>query len=202
MLVGKSTVTVTAATPGDRTAMIPLLVSPHDFCVLDANVGIFSTQYELQSSCMGLYPRYQKLREDGRGEWFAARANDGRVVGLSTVRLDSDGAARLDGFAHHCHADSQDLLISQAAHWAAGHAASVLEAIIAVTDQQKLAGFEALGFRNTGVATPLNLDGQNIHTVRLEKSLADHHTRRADFPHQLHEPHQEQVVSDVDAEKV
>ena len=195
-------VAVTAATPADRIAMIPLLVSPHNSCVLDANVGIYSTQYALQSSCMGLYPQYQELREDGRGEWFAARTKDGRVVGLSSVRIAPDGTACLDGFTHHNHADSRDLLISQAAHWAVGHAASAFEAIIATCDRQKLADFEALGFRSAGEDATLNMDGREIHAVRLHKTIVGKQVWWADLPHRLRDPSRGQAVSGVDAEQV
>ena len=59
--------------PGARIPMIPLIVTPHDWQVLDANTGIFSARYALVRSCMGLYPKYQAVREGGRGSWFAAR---------------------------------------------------------------------------------------------------------------------------------
>ena len=199
-LSGKSRVAVTAATPSDRIAIIPLLVSPHDSCVLDANVGIYSTRYALQISCMGLYPQYQELREDGRGEWFAARTIDGRVVGLSTARINSDGIARLDSFVHHCHADSQGLLISQAAHWAADHEAVAIEAIIAIADNWKLSSFEAMGFQNAGETTPLNLNGQVVRAVRLEKALVDQQVWWADSPHRLRDPSHGQAARGVEAE--
>ena len=81
------------AVPGsaeDRIPMIPLILCPHDWQVLDANVQIHSTRYATQSSCMGLYPRYQAMTRDGRGAWFAARTGTGRVVGLSSARLDAN----------------------------------------------------------------------------------------------------------------
>ena len=65
-------ISVASATATDRTAIIPLLVPPHDWRVLDANVGLFSTRYRIQDSCMGLYPRYQAIREGKRGNWFVA----------------------------------------------------------------------------------------------------------------------------------
>ncbi len=201
-LDGKNAITVAAAEPGDRTAIIPLLMSPHDSYVLDANVGIFSPKHALQSSCMGLYPQYQKLRENGGGEWFAARTDDGRVVGLSSVRLDADGTARLDGFAHHCHADGLNALIAQAAEWAAKREAAVLESVVAVADQRKLSHFAAMGFQNVGEAAPLDLNGQNIPALRLEKTIVDRHAWRADFPHRLSDRPREQAASGVDAERI
>ena len=52
--------------PGDaslRVPMIPLLVTPHDWQVLDGNlpVPMLSTRYAVQSSCMGLCRKYYDL---------------------------------------------------------------------------------------------------------------------------------------------
>ncbi|MBM82552.1 MAG: hypothetical protein CMJ78_18465, partial [Planctomycetaceae bacterium] len=81
-----------------RIGMIPLLVCPHDGPVLDANTNLYSTRYAVQSSCMGLYPRYHRLTVESNGQWFGATSN-GRAVGLASVKL-NDGAASLDGFVH------------------------------------------------------------------------------------------------------
>ena len=54
--------------PGVRVPMVPLIVTPHDWRVLDANTGIFSARYAMVRSCMGLYPKYQALREGGAGQ--------------------------------------------------------------------------------------------------------------------------------------
>ena len=53
--------TVRPAMPADRIPMVPLLVSPHDWQVLDANAAMFSTRYSVQHSCMGLYRRYSAV---------------------------------------------------------------------------------------------------------------------------------------------
>ena len=81
--------------PAQRVPMIPLIITPHDWWVLDANVELYSTRYIEQNSCMGLYPRYAKLVEQGAGAWFAARTRDGRLVGLASARPDREG--RLSG---------------------------------------------------------------------------------------------------------
>ena len=46
------------ATPAVRVPMIPLLHAPHDWQVLDANAGMYSTRYCVQYSCMRLHRRY------------------------------------------------------------------------------------------------------------------------------------------------
>ena len=84
-------VVVVEGTAADRLTVIPLLVTPHDEFVLDANLGLFSTRYALQKSCMGLYPKFQTFLEKNHANWFVARTEQGHAVGLSTVRLDTEG---------------------------------------------------------------------------------------------------------------
>lgn len=43
------------AGPEIRVPMIPLILTPHDSELLDANVGLYSCRYRMQNSCMGLY---------------------------------------------------------------------------------------------------------------------------------------------------
>jgi len=54
-------------TPAARIPMIPLLVSPHDEVMLDANAGMVSTKFAVQHLCMGLFPRYDRLTRCGWG---------------------------------------------------------------------------------------------------------------------------------------
>ena len=84
-------VAIEPASAAARVPIIPLMVSPHDWQVLDANAGMLSTRYAVQGSCMGLYRRYGYVIQDGRGAWFVAVAEDGRVVGQSTARLTGAG---------------------------------------------------------------------------------------------------------------
>ena len=97
---GLGSATVKTPTPADRAPMIPLLVSPHDWQVLDFNTSMLSTRYTVQGSCLGLYRRYLAIAEDGQGAWFCASTAHGEIVGLSTARLDDDGRCRVDGFTH------------------------------------------------------------------------------------------------------
>ena len=61
----KGAATIVEATPADRVPIIPLLLCPHDWKVLDANTRMFSTRYATQKSCMGLYVRYERIRLSG-----------------------------------------------------------------------------------------------------------------------------------------
>ena len=107
---------VRPASAAERVPMIPLLVTPHDAQVLDANVaGMYSTRQALQNSCMGLYPRYQKPIVDGKGAWFCARTSDARLVGMATVCLDGEGGCSVDGFAHRNFTAAWEALIQAAA---------------------------------------------------------------------------------------
>ena len=90
---------VAPATAAVRVPIIPLLHAPHDWQVLDANAGMYSTRYCVQYSCMGLYRRYLAAVAGAAGDWFCARTADGRAVGLATV-CGSGAACQVDGFTH------------------------------------------------------------------------------------------------------
>ena len=159
---------VRSASPGDRVPMIPVLLSPHDWQVLDLNVGMLSTRYAVQNSCLGLYRRYSALANDGPGAWFCAVTSLGHVVGLSSARLDGDGGCRVDGFTHRDHMDSWAGLIQSATAWGAAQKASSLWTTVSVEDEEKLSLFESLGFENTGQGDPFDLDGRQVGTLRCE----------------------------------
>ena len=106
--------TIIPGTSAQRIPMIPLIVCPHDWQVLDANAGIFSTRYAVQSSCMGLYPKYDALLQQQSGTWFGAQTESGRLIGLATARLDESGVCHVDGFTHQCHLDAWADLMQRA----------------------------------------------------------------------------------------
>ena len=58
--------TVRAGTAEDRLAIIPPILFPNDCPLLDVNLGLVSTRFAAQNSCMGLYPRYESLSPFGR----------------------------------------------------------------------------------------------------------------------------------------
>ena len=162
-------VTVRPGSPEDRIPMIPLLAAPHDWQVLDANVGRFSTRYAVLNSCMGLYPRYAALALDDQGTWFSAATTDGRVVGLSTARLDGAGGCQVDGFAHKLHQDAWSGLIEAATGFAAAKGASPCWAAVSVEDEEKRSRFESLGFRIAGQADGFELEGRAVGAIRLKR---------------------------------
>lgn len=161
-------VAVRPASPRDRIPMIPLLQVPHDWQVLDVNAGMRSTRYAVQSSCMGLYPRYEAVTTDGRGAWLSAETPDGRVVGMATARLEGAGC-RVDGFAHANHAGAWPTLMREAVSWGAARGAVRSEAVVCVEDEDKRHRFEALGFGEAGVADDVRVGDRAVAAVRLER---------------------------------
>ena len=154
--------------PGVRIPMIPLIVMPHDWRVLDANTGIFSARYAMVRSCMGLYPKYQALREGGRGNWFAARDAQERIVGLSSAVMDDSRECRVDGFTHGGSDDAWNDLLRAAIDWGQAGGASAAYATACAEDEDRIARLEALGFRNAGPAPDFDMDGQDASAVRME----------------------------------
>lgn len=164
-----------AGSAAHRIALIPLVVAPHDWRVLDANLGFFSTRYEVQSSCMGLYARCASLRGSGRGTWFVA--TKGRtMVGLSSVRIVSDDGAGLsqaqvDGFAHWRHLGVLPELVEVAVKWArARHVPAFVQ--IASDDEEKGSLFRSLGFTSASSGVPIPCEGRELSSVRLARPPA------------------------------
>ena len=156
-----------------RVAMIPLIVTPHDWQVLDANAqrNIYSTRYDTGVSCNGLFPRYEAVREGQLGEWFAAHTEDGRVVGLSTARLDGGEGCRVDGFAHKRHMQAWTELMAAAVEWAGQRGAALCRAVISIEDEDKQAAFEGLGFSRVGPGTPFEIGGRQVRSVVMDRPV-------------------------------
>ena len=159
---------VRVASPGDRVPMIPVLLSPHDWQILDLNVEMLSTRYAVQNSCLGLYRRYSALASDGLGAWFCAVTSMGHVVGLSSARMHSDRGCRVDGFTHLAHLGSWNDLIQCAVDWAVDKGVSPIWTSVSIEDEEKLALFESVGFKNTGEGKPFDLGGRQVRTLRCE----------------------------------
>ncbi len=163
---------IVAGTAAARIPMIPLIVMPHDWQVLDANVGLYSTRYAVQHSCMFLYPRFQALTQEGRGAWFGARAESGALLGLATARLDGNGGCQVDGFVYRTGQDVWSELLGAAMRWGGGQGATVCWTAVSVEDEEKQAWCAELGFRAAGPAATFDLDGRSVEAVRLEGGAA------------------------------
>ena len=155
--------------PSVRIPMIPLIVTPHDWQVLDANVGTFSSRYAIVRSCMGLYPKYEALTAGGRGAWFAARDADQRIVGLSTAVLDDAGDCRVDGFTHRGSLDAWEDLVRAAMNWGEAKDSGEIYAAASAEDEERIARLESIGFRKTGAAPAFDMDGRSLAAIRMEQ---------------------------------
>lgn len=162
-------VTVAESSPADRIPMIPLILCPHDWQVLDANTKVCSTRYSTQNSCMGLYVRFERIRLSG-GAWFAAKTAEGKVVGLSTARRDYGGAFQIDAFAHARYSDAWEELVQTAIGKSQELGEGRCYAVVSVEDEEKRSWFEVLGFRGTGAGEGFELDGRQVASVRMERT--------------------------------
>lgn len=151
-----------------RVPMIPLLVVPHDWQVLDGNLPspMISTRYAVQNSCMGLCRKYYQLVKHG-GEWFAATASDNRLVGISTARIDGTNVCWVDGFIHARFRSEYGRLIGAAMDWGASLDAAEFATSVSVEDEDKQSLFTSLGFRKDGVDGAYSLDGREVAAATM-----------------------------------
>ena len=158
--------TVSAGEPDDQILSYPLLISPHDWEVLDANVGLLSVRYSLQHTFAGLYGNYEQVVSDGNGARFAARTDDGRVVGMSTSRLDADGSCSVDGFVHRDYLGSWNELMAHTIEFGKTRGARLIYARVSSEDFEKRKLFEGIGLREAGEAPEFVLDGLQMNNKR------------------------------------
>lgn len=163
-------VSVTLGSCAARIPMIPLILAPHDWFVLDFNVGLFSTRYKVQSSCMGLYPRYQMLIKGGRGCFFEARTLKESLVGLSTAKLDKYDVCWVDGFTHRCSQAIWSELIEAAFSWGRDQGVDHIRTLVAIGDEEKRFAFEKLGFSVAKSKSKLPVQDWQIPSMELEYS--------------------------------
>ena len=163
--------TIIPGTFAQRIPMIPLIVCPHDWQVLDANAGIFSTRYAVQSSCMGLYPKYDALVQQQSGAWFGAQTDSGHLIGLATARLDELGVCHVDGFTHQRCVDTWQDLMQAAMDWGADRGATEWCGTLSAEDEDKRSLFEALGFEATGEGEAFTLGERQVPSALLKRSV-------------------------------
>ncbi len=168
-----SSVNIVAGDASLRVPMIPLLLMPHDWQVLDGNLPtpMVSTRYAMQNSCMGLCRKYYYLVQRDDAEWFAAKTSDGRLVGIATARVDTDGVCSVDGFIHGRFKDSYEALITAAIEWGEQRNAVRFTARLSVEDEEKRAEFEELGFRDRAQDGVFTVGDREMPAVAM--TLAD-----------------------------
>jgi GNAT superfamily N-acetyltransferase len=163
-------VTLGPASANERISMIPLIATPHNWQILDANAGIYSTRYVLLESCMSLYPRYEALLENSQGTWFGARSVSGILVGLSTARFLRSGQCQVDGFIHQNFNNAWGKLVKKAVDWGFSKGGSTCMATLSVEDREKKTLFEDLGFKEAGNGEPIDINGRELPTILMEIS--------------------------------
>jgi GNAT superfamily N-acetyltransferase len=164
-------VRIIKGTPAARIPMVPLLVTPHNWQVLDANLDLFSTRYVVQRSCMGLFPRFLRLQSEDQGSWFVAQNDFDQTVGLSSARIDGSGRCHVDGFTHHKYSSAWEDLIHESVSWAADRGSGICMARVSAEDEEKISLFEGISFRRTKKGDPFDLGGRNVASVILEKKI-------------------------------
>ena len=150
--------TLSSGNPGDQLPSYPLIVSQHDWQVLDANAGLMSTRYSLHRTFRGLYLKCANVGDDENGARFSATTSDGKVVGMSTARMCEDGSCAVDGFVHGRYLNSWDDLILAGIGFGESRGASAVHTRVSREDIEKCQRFAALGFREAGSAPDFLLD--------------------------------------------
>ena len=163
-------ISIVPGTSAQRIPMIPLIVCPHDWQILDVNAGIFSTRYAVQSSCMGLYPKYDALVQQSSGTWFGAQTDSGHLIGLATARLDRSGVCHVDGFTHQRCLDAWEDLIQAAMDWGADRGATGWCGTLSVEDEDRRSLFESMGFEVAGEGEAFTLGERQVPSVLLKRS--------------------------------
>ena len=163
---GKATVKTSGAFL--RLPIIPLLHTPHDWQILDANTAMASTRYEVQGSCNGLYRRYGYIGRSGFGEWFAAMTDDGRVVGLSTARLNEAKQCYVDGFTHPMFADCYKSLIDAAIQWGKSSAATSIYSRLSDEDEEKQQLWQSFDFQKIAADNQIELGDRHVKMIQYE----------------------------------
>lgn len=164
-----SAVRIAAGDASLRVPMIPLLLTPHDWQVLDGNLPtpMISTRYAEQNSCMGLCRKYYYLVKREDAEWFAAKTNDRRLVGIATTWIAGDNICYVDGFVHAKFNASFNALIGAAIDWGKDRGATRCVTRLSVEDEEKRAHFAALGFHDGSINGAFAIGGRDVPAITL-----------------------------------
>ena len=80
-------------------AMVPLIITPHEWQAMDANTHIISVRHAVRASFIGPYPRHQLVATELGGVWFAATVSGHGCVGPATAVPRGPRVCAVDGFA-------------------------------------------------------------------------------------------------------
>ena len=155
----ESIILINESNPSTRIPMIPLIIYPHKSDLLDSNINIYSTKYHNQSSCMGLYNKFNILKNENNGTWFIAKTKSEKVVGISTSKLIDYKTFNIDGFIHPNFNQNMDLLINKSIKWSINQGAKKITAEASINDFIKQSTFEKLNFKKD----PINKKNNKIY---------------------------------------
>ena len=153
----------------DRIPLIPLITLPHDWQILDANTGIFSTRYATQNSCMGLYPKFANIKRNKQGTWFVLSTQDGKIVGVSSITVNKFNQCQIDGFTHKNYQKFWNELIQACLNWANKKNLTEYYCVISKEDEEKISLFTSLGFHTPKTSGQISINDRPIETIRLIK---------------------------------
>lgn len=100
-------ITVRELDASDRISVIPLFLNEGPGFLLDSVTGIFSNEVITQPSCMGLYPKYENIMNNG-GRVYAAVSERGVLGGIASQG--ADGIA--DFFCQENYGEAAQMLLS------------------------------------------------------------------------------------------
>ena len=160
---------ICVAKPGSRIPLIPLVLLPHNWSILDSNISLYSTSVEPQQSCLGLYRRYEYLRTHRQGEWFTLITKDERVLGISSAIHKGDNRYQVDGFCHSDHENSFSKLIETAIDWCKSKKAAEITFKIAKQDKSKEHLIRNVGFKTMNAEDYLESDTMKTQSLLYSK---------------------------------
>lgn len=161
-----ASVIVRPGSPADRITMIPLIVSPHGWRILDANARILSTAY-ITTGSFTHYLRYTKAVTNLGGAWHSAVTADGRAVGLASALPVGPDTWRIDAFTQSWFPDAWPDLMEAAIASASAAGANRCHLDATPWDKEKIALANSLGFQHTGTGDPVDSYGEELATIRL-----------------------------------
>ena len=186
---------VAEGTAAERVSAMALVhwVGASDDLLLDHNLELFSPRMETITSAMGVYNRYEAMREVFGGTWVTAHAPDGTLVGLATCMPGAGGPGSgddeeccwVDAHIHRSFLGDWGALLGGATGWASAKRRFTRVAVrVAAEDDAKRQRFARHGFRPAGpdaaggralslpLAHSVGGEDRQVELVVLEMALA------------------------------
>ena len=167
--VGSERPVLRPMTPKDRIRIIPLILHPHRWIVLDMNVDLISTRFCTQFSCMGLYPRFQSLSARGGKSWTLAPSGAGPALGIASLIPVSPSVAQVDAFTHPDSGASLPTLIGEPVRYAQAQNFVEIRANLVSHDFEKIECYRGMGFREVNPGPEVAIGEDTYRSICLRK---------------------------------